>query len=211
MPFNIDTQTNGVFVISQDSITRFFFQSSETSKGLLVTKHYQEIQLALYCAWILREGKCYESIGAYQHESKDLKDALPLEKIVSALERQTDLLSDGAYSQYADSQRTKDWTFIDSCRYWQEIQDIWVEINALKTGRYYENELHHRPGVPRIETIGRRLVDAIVNLVWRLDSDKESIHEEMSAALRKDNRPFPIIDEKPRWETTAQDSSDQER
>ncbi len=200
MPFKIDTQTKGVFLISEESITRLFFQSSKTSKGLLVTKHYQEIHRALYCAWILRESKCYESIAAYYHKDEDLKDAPPLEKIIPAMERQVDLLSDGAYNKYADFQKTKDWTFIHSYRYWREIQDIWVEIDALKSGRYYENKLHHRPGVPRIETIGQRLVDAIVNLVWRLDSEKESIQEEVdAAAFRKVNEQFPGSDEKPLW------------
>ena len=46
----------------------------------------------------------------------------------------------------------RDWKLIEGNRYWREVQDIWSEINTLKEGRYYENEIHHRPGVPRIET-----------------------------------------------------------
>ena len=68
MPFKIDTQMKGVYVISEDSIAHYFFQKEETSPGLLVKKHYTEIERALFSAWYIREGKCYESIVAYWHE-----------------------------------------------------------------------------------------------------------------------------------------------
>ena len=73
----------------------------------------------------------------------------------------------------------------DQNRYWREIQEIWAEINALKEKRYYENEIHHRPGVPRIETVGRRLVDRIVDLVWRMDNNAPSMQEEIFEAIRR--------------------------
>ena len=50
MPFNIDTQMKGVYVIGEDSIAHYFFQKEETSPGLLVKKHYTEIERALFSA-----------------------------------------------------------------------------------------------------------------------------------------------------------------
>lgn len=192
MPFKIDTQTKGIYIISEDAITHYFFQKEETSPGLLVKSHYKEIEGALYLSWLLREGKTVESISAYYHTEDDLKDAPPLEKILPALEKQIDLLTDGEYMKYVDAREKKDWKTIDNYRYWREIQDIWGEINALREKRYYENEIHHRPGVPRIETIGKRLVDEVMDLVWKLDNEAPGIQERVNEIVRKsDNSAIP--------------------
>ncbi len=187
MPFKIDTQTKGIFIIAEDSITHHFFSIEETSPGLLMKKHYKEIERALYAAWVLREGKCYESIAAYMHEEKDLDDAPHLETILPALEKQMDLLTDGGYERYKAAHEKKDWALMNGNRYWREVQDIWVEIDALKEGRYYENEIHHHPGIPRIETVGKRLVDKIMDLVWRIDNDAPSVQEELTEAFYRVN------------------------
>lgn len=153
MPFKIDMQMKGVYVISEDSIVHYFFQKEETSPGLLVKKHYSEVEKALYAAWFLRVGKCYESIAAYWHDENDLKDAPPLEKVVVAIEKHLDLFTEGEYQKCVAAHEKQDWKLMEENRYyWRELQDIWSEINTLKEGRYYENEIHHRPGVPRIET-----------------------------------------------------------
>ena len=187
MPFRIDTQTKGIFIIAEDSITHLFFNIDETSPGLLVKKHYTEIERALYSAWFLREGKCYESIAAYMHEEKDLEDAPHLEKVVAAIEKQVDLFTEGEYGKYVAGHEAQDWKLIGDNRYWREVQDVWVEIDALKNGRYYENEIHHHPGIPRIETVGKRLVDKIMDLVWRMDNDAPSVQEELEEAFYRVN------------------------
>lgn len=108
-----------------------------------------------------------------------------MEKILPALEKQLDLLSEGAYSNYVTARQNQNWQAMDDYRYWQEIQDIWSEIDALRSRRYYENEIYHRPGIPRIETIGKRLVDAVMDLVWRLDNDEPGVQEQLTEALRE--------------------------
>ena len=185
MPFKIDTQMKGLYVISEDSITNHFFQKEKTSAGLLVKGHYKEVEAALYLSWLIRQGKTVETISAYYHTDDDLKDAPTLEKILLALEEQLDLLSEGAYSNYVAARQNQNWRAVDDYRYWQEIQDIWSEIDALRSRRYYENEIYHRPGIPRIETIGKRLVDAVMDLVWRLDNDEPGIQEQLTEALRE--------------------------
>jgi hypothetical protein len=152
MPFKIDTHTKGLYVISEDSIINYFFQKETTSSGLLVKRHYKEIEASLYLSWFIREGKTYESIAAYWHEENDLKDAPPLEKVVVAIEKHLDLFTEGEYQKCVAAHEKQDWKLMEENRYWREVQDIWSEINTLKEGRYYENEIHHRPGVPRIET-----------------------------------------------------------
>ena len=187
MPFRIDTQTKGIYIVSEDSISHHFFSIDETSPALLVKKHYTEIERALYSAWFLREGKCYESIAAYMHEEKDLEDAPHLEKVIAMLEKQVELFTEGEYGKYVAGHEAQDWKLIGDNRYWREVQDIWVEIDALKEGRYYENEIHHRPGVPWIETIGKRLVDKVMDLVWRMDNDAPGKQEELVEAFYRVN------------------------
>ena len=87
MSYKIDTQTKGLYVISDDHITRHFFSKEEDSAGLIVKSHQEPIRKALFCAWLIREGKCYESIEAYWHEEDDLKNAPLLEKVVPVLEQ----------------------------------------------------------------------------------------------------------------------------
>ena len=183
MPFRIDTQTKGIYIVSEDSISHHFFSIDETSPGLLVKKHYTEVERALYSAWFLREGKCYESIAAYMHDEKDLEDAPHLEKVIAMLEKQVELFTEGEYGKYVAAHEKKDWSLIEKNRYWREVQDIWVEINTLREGRYYENEIHHHPGIPRIETVGKRLVDKIMDLVWRMDNDAPGVQEELAEAF----------------------------
>ena len=190
MPFKIDTQMKGLYVISEESITNHFFQKEKTSVGLLVKGHYKEVEAALYLSWLIRQGKTVETISAYYHTDDDLKDAPTLEKILPALEEQLDLLSEGAYSNYVAARQNQNWRAVDDYRYWQEIQDIWSEIDVLRSRRYYENEIYHRPGIPRIETIGKRLVDAVMDLVWRLDNDEPGIQEQLTEALRKTSDPI---------------------
>ena len=187
MPFKIDTQIKGIYIISEDSIAHHFFSIDEVSPGLLVKKHYTEIEQALYAAWFLREGKCYESIAAYFHSDDDLKDAPHLEKVAAAIEKQMDLLTDGGYQKYVDAHEKQDWKLMEGNRYWREIQDIWAEIDTLKEKRYYENEIHHHPGIPRIETVGKRLVDQIMDLVWRMDNDAPGKQEELVDAFYRVN------------------------
>ena len=185
MPFKIDTQMKGLYVISEESITNHFFQKEKTSAGLLVKGHYKEVEAALYLSWLIRQGKTVETISAYYHTDDDLKDALTLEKILPALEEQLDLLSECAYSNYVAARQNQTWRAVDDYRYWQEIQDIWSEIDTLRSRRYYENEVYHRPGIPRIETIGKRLVDAVMDLVWRLDNNEPGVQKQLTEALRK--------------------------
>ena len=92
-----------------------------------------------------------------------------------------DLFTEGDYQKYTDLR--ENWKALKEIRYWHEIQEIWSQVNFLREGRYYENEIHHYPGIPRIETIGKRLVDQVMDLVWRMDNNGASFQEELFEAF----------------------------
>ena len=188
MPFKIDTQTKGLFIVSEESITNYFFQKEESSAGLLVKSHYKEIEASLYLSWLIREGKTVESISAYFHTDEDLKDAPPLEKVVGALEHQLDLLTDGEYSVVVEILKNHNGSDLDQHKYWGEIQDIWWEIKHFQEGNYYEHPVRGRRGLPRITTIGERLLDMVMDFIWKMDNDAPNmwhVEPEMLAKLKQ--------------------------
>ena len=104
-----------------------------------------------------------------------------------AIEKHLDLFTEGEYQKCVAAHEKQDWNLMEENRYWRELQEIWSEINTLKEKRYYENEIHHHPGVPRIETVGKRLVNRIMDLVWRMDNDAPGMHEELVEAFYRVN------------------------
>lgn len=170
--FTIDTSMNGIYTISEDRITRQGIHGEQISKGLLVKDHFQDAELSLYTAWVLREGKCYEARTAWLHTEEELKGLPHLEKVLNAMEDQLDKLTDGEYSSTVDMLK-QDHPSLDGHKYWSEIQDVWWEIKGLREGKYYRSKsmkYEGRRGIPRIETTGGRLVDAIVDLIWKMDN-----------------------------------------
>ena len=182
--FTIDTSMNGQYNISEGCIAHHFFQQEEISKGLLVKRHFKEAELSLYTAWVLREGKCYEAIAAWYHKEEDLKDAPHLEKVLHAMEEQLDRLTDGEYSKYATAKDAGEDNL--SFKYWSDLQDIYFFIKDLREGKYHGSgslRYEGRRGIPRIETTGRRLVDSIMGLIWKMDNDAPSTEDELYEAM----------------------------
>ena len=186
--FTIDTSMDGDYTFSEDSITHVSFRGNRISKGALMKKHYKESELALYTAWVLREGRCYEAKQAWYHTEEDLKDAPHLEKVLSAMEDQLNKLTDGKYSSTVEVLQ-QDHPALNGCMYWSEIQDIWWEIKNLRDGKYHGSDsprYEGRRGIPRIETTGKRLVDAIVALIWKMDNEEdEGCDEGYDEAMRR--------------------------
>ena len=165
--FTINTSIDGNYTFSEDSITHVSFRGSRISKGILMKKHYKESELALYTAWVLREGRCYEAKQAWYHTEEDLKDAPHLDQL--------NKVTDGEYSSTVESLQ-QDHPDIGNRMYWSEIQDIWWEIKNLREGKYHGSDsprYEGRRGIPRIETTGKRLVDAIVALIWKMDNEED--------------------------------------
>lgn len=178
--FTIDTSMNGIYTISEDRITRQSIQGEQISKGLLVKNHFQDAELALYTAWVLREGKCYEAKTAWYHTEEDLKDAPHLEKVLDAMEAQLDKLTDGEYISTVDMLK-QERPSLDGHKLWSEIQDVWWEIKGLREGKYHGSKApkyEGRRGIPRIETTGGRLVDAIMDLIWKMDNEVAGAEED---------------------------------
>ena len=102
------------------------------------------------------------------------------------MEWQINSFTNGKYKEFAesyDAHRT-----ITAYHYWHEIQNIFLSIKSLRDGRYYE-KLRFR-SVPRIEVTGGKLVDSIMDLVWRLDNEDDSNQAEVDEAMMKYNKLF---------------------
>lgn len=182
-PFKINTSKNGSFRVSDTSIAHYLQNTKEVSKGFLVRNHFTAVQRALFTAYFLADGKCFESIAG---RGFDPKEAPKLNDILDTMEWQINSFTNGKYKEFAesyDAHRT-----ITAYHYWHEIQNIFLSIKSLRDGRYYE-KLHYR-SVPRIEVTGGNLVDCIMDLVWRLDNEDDSNQAEVDEAMMKYNKLF---------------------
>ena len=183
-PFKITTSNNGEFMISAQSITHTMKNLKEVSKGLLVSRHFTSVQRALFTAFFLAEGNCYESL---QSRGVEPDENVPrLLAVLDAMEWQVNSFTDGEYKKFTetyDAHRT-----VTAYHLWHEMENVFMLINDLRVGRYNEKTSHRR--IPLIETIGRKLVDSIMDLVWHLDNEESSAQEEVDAALTKFGKLF---------------------
>lgn len=197
MARKIETEWNGIYIVSEESIDHFYINKSETSQGLLVKKHFKEVELALYCAHLIKDGETYESQEVYYHSDDSWKDAPHLDKVCAACEEQLSLLTEGEYEKRKAALVSDN--HYDG-KYAQDLADIYYEIRDLNDQRYYENPIHHHPGVPRIETIGKRLNDKIMDLIWRLDNGGPDKTEEMFKTIRAlDTTMEKVLPDLERW------------
>ena len=183
-PFKITTSNNGEFTISDQSITHTIQNLNEVSKGLLISRHFTPVQRALFTAYFLAEGNCYESLLSRGVEPDE--DTPRLSAVLDAMEWQINSFTDGEYKKFTetyDAHRT-----VTAYHLWHEIEKVLLLIMDLRTGRYNERTSHRR--IPLIETIGRKLVDSIMDLVWHLDNEGNNAQEEVDANLTKFGKIF---------------------
>lgn len=183
--------------ISPDSILRAGIDGQSTSKGLLVSKHYENVVYVLQIVAFMRDDKVYESIASYWHEDKDLEGAPHLEKVLFALEDQLDKMTDGEYKAVASLLDVKGDDRPDESlythKYWGEMNQVWWEIHELRDGKYHESDsvrYQGRRGIPRISTVGKRLCDLTMDLIWKMDNDLPNKWDEVNDALRKWDQAF---------------------
>lgn len=182
-PFKITTSKNGSFRVSESSIAHYLQNTKDVSKGFLVSRHFTAVQRALFTAYFLADGKCYESLA---DKGFDSQEAPKLNDILDTMEWQINSFTNGKYKEFVesyDAHRT-----ITAYHYWHEIQNIFLFIKALRDGRYFE-KLHYR-SFPSIEVTGGKLVDSIMDLVWRLDNEDDSNQAEVDEAMMKYNKLF---------------------
>ena len=180
MIYKIDA-LNTHYSLSEDNITRASYNGDQTSHGFLIHDYFDSIIKALSAALFLREGKCRESISSSKHV-EDEQDATPLESVLSSLEHSINMFTNGEYERFVSANTAGDRSY--DYKYYTELQDIWFEIKQLREGRYYEHPLYGHRGIARISTTGGKLVDKIMDLVWRLDDNAPGAQEEMDAFMR---------------------------
>lgn len=181
--FKIITSKNGSFRVTDTSIAHYLQNTKEVSKGFLVSNHFSAVQRALFTAYFLADGRCYESIA---DRGLDPQEAPKLNDVLDTMEWQINSFTNGKYKEYSesyDAHRT-----ITAYHYWHEIQNIFLFIKSLRDGKYYEKR--HYAAAPRIEVTGGKLVDSIMDLVWRLDNENDSNQTEVDEAMMKYNKLF---------------------
>ena len=181
--FKIVTSKTGEFIVTDQSITRSSNNITEVSKGMLVSRHFTSVQRALFTAYFLAEGKCYESLLA---RSMEPDESVPhLDAVLDTMTWHINSLTDGEYGRFTDSydaHRT-----VTAYHLWHEMETIILLIRKLSAGTINEEANHL--GSSQIEATGRKLVDSIMDLVWLLDNESSS-QEDVDAALEKYGKIF---------------------
>lgn len=174
--------SNGQFDVFDTIIIHTRYHDEQLSKGRLVKDHFQDVRAVLDSACLLRDGACYESVASYAHTEEDLAGAAHVEDVLDDLERQLDQLTGQEYSRHVASKGRG-----SGFRFTNEVSAVHGHIVDLRDGRYYENKERYRGrrGIPRISTIGRRLVDDIMDLIWRMDCGGPSRLEEARVQYAK--------------------------
>ena len=170
MGFIIETVQHGYYVISESSITHYDGSRVITSLGHHIRGHFTNVRNCLMIAALIKDGKTYESVEAFYHKEEMLKTAPHLTECLDALDKQLDKMTDGGYGAVVKIVESGSHNF-SGHRYWGEMQDVWLILKALRTGKY-----DRKIG---ITTLGQRLSDAIMDLVWKLDNDALDKWEEM--------------------------------
>ena len=188
MSFVTDASLFGILAVTEEKITRYCVNNEEVSKGLLVKKHYKEVRSVLWIAGLLKDGKTYESISAFYHEEKDLENAPHMIECLDPLECQLSLLTDGDYTEIAEIIKSDNpnRSALFDYKYIVELQNIYYHIADLRDGRFYETDdirYTGRCGIPRITTVGEKIYDELIDLIWRMDNDLPNRSDEAAESI----------------------------
>lgn len=189
--YTLQTGYAGLYIITPDSITHRTIRGTEESKGLLVRNYYKSVVTALKITEFMSEDNVYESVADFWHEEDELEKAPHLDTVLAALEEQLNIITCGVYKTAADDDHSH-----DRSKYADELRHIAWEINSLKAGRYYEADnprFGHQRGIPRISTVGKKLCDRIMELVWKMDNNAPNRLEEIAEAVRNARSPFDDV------------------
>lgn len=192
------------FEITPEYIRRCGVKDVETSKGLIVIRHYGEVEKAVYLASLLKDGKVKEALQNYYVEDPgELEEAPEMEKCLDVLEKQFSILSDGQYDEFYINCRERREGSSDAEMLWNipfanQAQDLLWNILDLREGRYIGSgnpKYDGRKGTPKIETVGKKIYSGLLDLIWRLDNGPDyKTPEEITAEriLRGVVSPFDL-------------------
>ena len=173
----VETSFQGLFLVTEESIHHYALKNESESKGILVRRHFDDVHKTLWVANFIKEGDVYESKYRYGEESDNSSAKSPPHLVIclDALEKLLSRTTDGEYETVVGLLGREEIApaKLDEHKYWGEIQDIFWYIKDLREGKYIESEslrYRGRRGIPRITTTGRRLVDSIMDLFWKMDS-----------------------------------------
>ena len=168
----------------------------DTEMGYLRDNHPRELQEILEVLNILADCGVRESREGYyiSPEEREQVDAMPkLSRVTGVLENLLISLTDGAFEKYIRQGKTGKWpeedlgvrNFIEE-RYPVEMQAIYNLLTDLHQGRYYEalavktteaGTSHVPRGIPEIETIGKRVREQVIDLLYKIEDGKPGFAE----------------------------------
>ena len=177
MEFQYQTDKYGLFTVSEQGISRFFFEQSFSSQGLVVKKYFSDVEAAFYTAGYLRERKILEAYSYEELEELSSTEGLrALKDVIKDLETQMNRFTQREWKRvarlfyemvrYNVRGNAQD---LASHHYLTEYKNLWLLIQQLKDGKYNENSQFKSRGYASISTMGNRLTEDMLYLLWRLD------------------------------------------
>ena len=167
--------------ISDKCIIRYGMKSEKTSPGYLVKKHFDEVYNVLYLIHLLKDTLVKEAMEQFWIEDQEKYGKAPLlAKCLDALEGQLSLMCEGKYDEYFKYCKTRyagedpDGDY-NRLPFWSEMQDLFWHILDLRNGKWHGSKnprYEGRRGIPRIETIGKRMYSEALDLIWKMDNEK---------------------------------------
>ena len=170
--------------------------------GYLRENHPGELHEILMVLDILADCGVRESREGYYilPDEEDEVASMPrLQVVVGMLEKLLISLTDGAYENYIRQHQQEGrlpenlmvQNFIED-RYSMEMQSIFNQILDLHQGKYYEAEkarlaelgMYRAPrGIPKIETIGKRVHDQVTDLLYKIEENNPGYSEQIRAHM----------------------------
>ena len=106
--------------------------------------------------------------------------------------------------EYSDTEGSEIGKYIAD-KYFQELNDVINELQDYKLGRYYEcrvtdengkpYEFYTPPrGIPKISTIGTRINETVVDLLYKLGNNRPGDHEIMTEMMKDMPSPISSLD-----------------
>ena len=167
--------------ISDKCIIRYGMKTEEKSLGYLVKKHFDEVCNVLYLIHLLKDTLVKEAMEQFWIEDQEKYEKAPLlAKCLDALEQQLSLMSEAEYDEYFKYCKTRyagedpDGDY-NRLPFWSEMQDLFWHILDLRNGKWHGSKnprYEGRRGIPRIETIGKRMYSEALDLIWKMDNEK---------------------------------------
>ena len=179
-----------LFEITDKGIKRYGLKSTDISKGVLVSKHFEPVFGCLYIAHLLKDCKVKEAIACYfmgPKEKDEYEKAPALDKCLNALLKQFSLMTDGFYDSYYNDCRIRH----DGI---EEEQDTVEECDGSEAGHdgIVECDANHENAVQNYGLLP--YVMQVQDIFWHVLDLKEGCYHNSGNPKYEGRRGIPKIE-----------------